>query len=62
VSNRDRARGVSCIAEKRTLETLDTGKPSTPFLKDGDTIAIEMLDPGGRSIFGSIEQRVKAVP
>lgn len=58
VSNEDRARGVSCLAEKRTLETLDTGKPVTPFLKPGDTIAIEMFDASGRSIFGRIEQQV----
>jgi len=66
VSNKDRARGVSCLAEKRTLETLDgiaatgAGKPITPFMKPGDTIAIEMLDPQGRSIFGKIDQRVEA--
>ncbi|MFO0611377.1 MAG: fumarylacetoacetate hydrolase family protein [Polyangiaceae bacterium] len=68
VSNKDRARGVSCLAEKRTLETLDTmgqeggGKPVTPFMKPGDTIAIEMLDPSGRSIFGRIDQRVVEAP
>ena len=61
VSNSNRERGVSCLAEKRTLETLDTGKPVTPFLKGGDTIRIEMLDSGGRSIFGCIEQRVQVV-
>lgn len=60
VSNEDRARGVSCLAEKRTLETLDTGKAITPFMKPGDTIAIEMLDPSGRSIFGKIDQTVVA--
>ncbi len=60
VSNEDRARGVSCLAEKRTLETLDTGKPVTPFLRPGDSIAIEMFDASARSIFGRIEQRVKA--
>ena len=62
VSNKDRARGVSCLAERRTLETLDTGKPTTPFMKPGDRIAIEMLDAGGRSIFGRIDQEVVAVP
>jgi fumarylacetoacetate (FAA) hydrolase len=58
VSNRDRKTGSSCLAEKRTLETLDSGKPSTPFMKFGDRIRIEMLDAGGRSIFGAIDQKV----
>ena len=34
------------------------GKVSTPFMKFGDRIRIEMLDPSGRSIFGAIEQEV----
>ncbi len=58
VSNEDRARGISCLAERRMIETIDEGKPKTPFMKAGDTIAIEMLDQDGRSIFGRIEQRV----
>ena len=58
VSNRDRKSGSSCLAEKRTLETLDGGKPSTPFMKFGDRIRIEMLDAAGRSIFGAIDQKV----
>ena len=58
VSNVNRARGVSCLAEQRTIETIDTGKPVTPFMKVGDTIAIEMLDAQGRSVFGRIEQTV----
>jgi fumarylacetoacetate (FAA) hydrolase len=48
--------GYSCIAEQRTVETLVAGKPSTPFLRFGDRVRIEMLDNGGRSIFGAIEQ------
>ena len=58
VSNRDRSTGSSCLAERRTLEILDGGKPATPFLRFGDRIRIEMLDREGRSIFGAIEQRV----
>ncbi|HZP74909.1 MAG TPA: fumarylacetoacetate hydrolase family protein [Pseudolabrys sp.] len=50
--------GYSCIAELRTVETLRTGKPVTPFLKFGDRVRIEMLDRDGRSIFGAIEQDV----
>jgi len=50
--------GYSCLAEQRTVETIRTGKPVTPFLKFGDKVKIEMLDHAGRSIFGAIEQEV----
>jgi len=50
--------GYSCIAEIRTVETILQGKPSTPFLKFGDRVRIEMNDKEGRSIFGAIEQEV----
>jgi fumarylacetoacetate (FAA) hydrolase len=61
VSNADRARGVSCLAERRALEMIDGGgKAVTPFLAAGDVVAIEMLDADGRDIFGRIEQRVVA--
>jgi fumarylacetoacetate (FAA) hydrolase len=58
VSNSDRARGVSCLAERRMIETIEQGKAQTPFMQPGDTIRIEMLDAAGRNLFGSIEQRV----
>jgi fumarylacetoacetate (FAA) hydrolase len=50
--------GYSCLAEQRTVETIRTGKPVTPFLKFGDHVRIEMRDAKGRSIFGAIEQDV----
>jgi len=50
--------GYSCLAEVRTVETLRDGKATTPFLKFGDTLRIEMLDEAGASIFGAIEQTV----
>jgi len=50
--------GYSCLAEQRTVETIRSGKPATPFLKFGDKVKIEMLDAGGKSIFGAIEQEV----
>jgi fumarylacetoacetate (FAA) hydrolase len=50
--------GYSCIAEIRTIETIAQGKPSTPFMKFGDRIRIDMQDADGRSIFGSIDQTV----
>jgi len=51
--------GYSCIAELRTVETLEHGAPRTPFLAVGDEVRIEMLDPAGHSIFGAIEQQVR---
>jgi fumarylacetoacetate (FAA) hydrolase len=59
VSNRDPSRGVSCIVERRTRETLD-GMPLTPYMKPGDTVRIEAFDADGRSVFGAIEQKVVA--
>ncbi|HET7334363.1 MAG TPA: fumarylacetoacetate hydrolase family protein, partial [Rhizomicrobium sp.] len=59
VSNTDRSRGSACLAERRMLETIDNGKPATPFMKFGDTIRMEMLARDGASIFGAIDQQVK---
>jgi fumarylacetoacetate (FAA) hydrolase len=50
--------GYSCIAEIRMIETIETGKPSTPFMRYGDTVRISMKDAAGHSIFGAIEQEV----
>jgi fumarylacetoacetate (FAA) hydrolase len=58
ISNYDRSLGSACIAERRMLEQIEHGKPTTPFLKFGDRVRIEMLDAQGRSIFGAIDQRV----
>ncbi len=58
VSNYDRSRGSSCLAEKRTLEQIESGKPETSFLKFGDRVSIEMLDGEGRNIFGTLDNRV----
>jgi fumarylacetoacetate (FAA) hydrolase len=58
VSNADRARGVSCLAERRMIEIIDAGKPATRFLEPGDEITIEMRDAAGRNLFGTIAQRV----
>ncbi|HYD62264.1 MAG TPA: fumarylacetoacetate hydrolase family protein [Noviherbaspirillum sp.] len=58
VSNKDAAKGYTCIAEKRALEMIADGEAKTPFMKFGDTIKIEMLDTNGKSIFGAISQQV----
>lgn len=54
-------RGYSCIAEQRMVETIQSGKPATGFLKAGDRVEIEMLDEKNHSIFGRIEQVVAKV-
>jgi fumarylacetoacetate (FAA) hydrolase len=58
IANEDTSKGASCLAEQRTVETLRDGKPSTPFLKFGDTVKIEITDAAGKSLFGAIEQTV----
>lgn len=60
VSNTDRSQGSSCIVEKRMLETLESGKPTTEFMKFGDTVRIEMFNQFRQSFFGAIEQKVMA--
>lgn len=58
VSNEDESMGSSCLAEKRMLEIIRDGKASTPFMKVGDTIKIEMLNDKGENLFGTIDQKV----
>ncbi|PSJ46534.1 2-keto-4-pentenoate hydratase [Zobellella endophytica] len=58
VSNVDRSTGSCCLAERRMLEIIDQGEASTPFMKFGDRVRIEMLDEAGHSIFGAIDQKV----
>lgn len=58
VSNEDRSRGSSCLAEKRMIEKIDLGEIKTPFLQYGDHVEIEMFDREGKSIFGKISQTV----
>jgi fumarylacetoacetate (FAA) hydrolase len=56
VSNRDRARGISCLAEARMIETIDGGKPTTPFMVVGDRIHIQATP----DLFGAINEQVVA--
>jgi fumarylacetoacetate (FAA) hydrolase len=58
IANEDESLGASCLAEIRMLEIIESGSPTTPFMKFGDTIRIEMLNEDGESIFGAIEQVV----
>jgi fumarylacetoacetate (FAA) hydrolase len=58
VSNYDRSKGSSCLAEKRALETVQHGSPKSTFLMFGDRVRIEMLGRDGASIFGAVDQKV----
>ncbi|MCI5061101.1 MAG: fumarylacetoacetate hydrolase family protein [Alphaproteobacteria bacterium] len=58
ISNHDRKAGISCFAEIRMIEKIDSGEFQTPFMKYGDKIRIEMMDQEGNSIFGAIEQEI----
>lgn len=58
VSNRDPSVGSSCLAERRMLETIESGKPTTDYLQFGDIVVIDVSDPEGASVFGSIRQNV----
>ncbi len=62
VSNQDWSHGVSCLAEKRAIETIEHGVPQTPFLQFGDRIRIDMDGSDGTSLFGAIDQRVAPLP
>ena len=59
IANQDESRGASCLAERRMLEIIADGAPKTPFMRFGDTVRIEMLDGGGKSIFGRLEHTVR---
>ena len=58
ISNVDRSRGSSCLAEKRMIEKIETGEFVTPFMTYGDQVSIEMFDAQGHSLFGRIQQTV----
>jgi fumarylacetoacetate (FAA) hydrolase len=57
MSNAARSAGSACIAERRAIETLDAGGATTPFLRFGESVRLEMFDAEQRSIFGAIDQR-----
>ena len=58
ISNAAPERGISCLQERRALETIATGAPQTPFLRVGNRVQIEFRLPDGRAPFGNIEQQV----
>ncbi len=59
VANEDPSKGSSCLAEKRMIETIETGKAVTPFMREGDTVKIEMLNEKNENLFGTIFQKVR---
>jgi fumarylacetoacetate (FAA) hydrolase len=61
VSNEDPAMGSSCLVEKRTIEQIANRTPTTPYMKAGDTIQIEMFNDKKQNLFGTIFQKVKQV-
>ena len=61
VSNENPDCGSSCLVERRMIETINEGKPKTPFMKVGDTVEIKMLTEKGEDIFGRIYQKVSQI-
>lgn len=60
VSHPDTATGYHAIAEKRALEQLADGQPTTGFLQPGDSLRVEMKGRDGQSVFGAIAQTLGA--
>ncbi len=54
--------GYSCIAEQRMVETIQKGAATTPFMRFGDRVRIEMVGTDGASVFGAIDQVVRRAP
>lgn len=61
ISNEDNQNGYSCIQEIRMIEKINTGDFKTPFMKNGDTVKMEMNTLKGENIFGTIFQKVKSI-
>ncbi|WP_028537206.1 fumarylacetoacetate hydrolase family protein [Paludibacterium yongneupense] len=60
VSSPESGSGECCLIERRMRELMEQGAVLTPYLRPGDRIRIEMLDAGGGSVFGAMEQLVVA--
>jgi fumarylacetoacetate (FAA) hydrolase len=58
ISNADPARGITCLQERRAVETIAHGAPQTPFLHRGSAVHIEFQLPSGHAPFGHIEEQV----
>jgi fumarylacetoacetate (FAA) hydrolase len=58
ISNLDESVGCACLAELRANEEIEHGRATTPFLKYGDRVKIEMIAEDGRNIFGAITHKI----
>lgn len=62
VSNADYAAvGSSCIAERRAIESIAGDMGETSFMRHGDTVVMQVSDPDGNDLFGTIEHTVQIV-
>lgn len=52
--------GSSCISERRAIEIIADGKPTTGFMHFGDRVRMEATAADGTQPFGAIDQRVVA--
>lgn len=59
VSNRDPDAGAACVAELRIRETLSNGSPTTPFLRPGDELTVD-LRVGDSSLAGALQHTILA--
>ena len=50
--------GSSCISERRAIEIIADGKPTTPFMRFGETCRMQALTHDDQAPFGTIEQWV----
>lgn len=50
--------GSSCISERRAIEIIADGKPTTAFMRFGDVCLMRAVTDDQRPIFGSIDQSV----
>ena len=50
--------GYSSIADKRAMEILQSGQPSTDYLNAGDTVGLDMRGEDGSSLFGIMENEI----
>ena len=58
-----RSVGSACLAERRAVEMIDHGASTTGFLNFGERLRFEVLDAGGQSVFGAIDNVfVRATP
>lgn len=59
VSNENYAEvGSTCLAERRGIEIIEAGSPTTPFMRFGDTIRMEARGSDDTPLFGVIAQKV----